>query len=63
MKLGNPSNLTNKSRERSAASRRQAALDDRANQDATEWALVYRQNGLSLHKIAERPNQDPPNAE
>jgi len=52
--LGTPANLTEKGRKRGLAVRQENARTDRANVQATELAVRYREDGLTLREIADK---------
>jgi len=56
--LGSPQNLTREATLKASEARRQRALENPANQRATELALLYRNCGLSYTAIAEKLNSN-----
>lgn len=56
LSLGTPANLTEEARRKGPETRTQIARDHKANRQAGELARLYRAQGLSYSKIAERLN-------
>jgi DNA invertase Pin-like site-specific DNA recombinase len=58
VKLGNPQNLTADAIKKGAATRTANALANPANRIATELAMAYKANGMSLSAIARKLNEN-----
>lgn len=53
-KLGTPENLTNEARQKGVTTIKENAQNNKANRQATEMIAMYRKQGLSFQKIANK---------